>query len=83
METMTLSIKYFGTFRQFGESLSLDVPEGSTIHDIKNKLSQHLDGAHKELIEDSVLANNSDILPNTYVIKKNTELSILPPVCGG
>tara|TARA_R110002111_G_scaffold71813_3_gene115100 strand:+ start:411 stop:662 length:252 start_codon:yes stop_codon:yes gene_type:complete len=83
MATMTLSIRCFGVFRQFGETLSLEVPQDTTIHDIKNRLTELLEGAHKELIKDSVLANDTDILPDTYVVHGKTKLSILPPVCGG
>ncbi len=83
MTTMTLSIRCFGVFRKFGETLSLEVPKNSTIHDIKNRLSQLLEEAHKELIEDSVLASDTDILPDSYIVQEVTSLSILPPVCGG
>lgn len=83
MSTLDLSIKCFGVFRQFGDQLSLSIEPGSSVQQIKEALAQQLGKQHQTLIEESVLANDNDILPNTYILQSETALSILPPVCGG
>lgn len=83
MSIITLPIKCFGVFRQFGDKLSVTVETGSSVQQIKEALAQQLGEQHKTLIEESVLANDNDILPNAYIVQKEKTLSILPPVCGG
>ena len=77
------SIKCFGVFRQFGDTLCVTVDAGSSVQQIKAALVQQLGEQHKTLVEDSVLANDDAILPNAYILQEETALSILPPVCGG
>ncbi|MCB1580487.1 MAG: MoaD/ThiS family protein [Rhodospirillales bacterium] len=83
MNTISLSVKCFGVFRKFGESLNVDIAEGSSVLEVKQALIQKLGQTQKALVEDSVLANDNEILPNAYILKDETALSILPPVCGG
>lgn len=77
------SIKCFGVFRQFGDKLSVGVDAGSSVQQIKAALVRQLGEQHKALVEESVLANDNEILPNAYILQEETPLSILPPVCGG
>ncbi len=81
MSNITIHMKFFGAFRKFGESKEFCVPTGSTIANIKTTLQNLLDG--EGLVADSALANNQSILRDNDVIECDTELSILPPVCGG
>jgi molybdopterin converting factor small subunit len=81
MGTITIYIKLFGSFRKFGESLDFCLPAGSTIATVKKTLQQKLNG--ERLVSDSVLANDHAILRDHDVLDNDTELSILPPVCGG
>lgn len=83
MNTVVLSIKCFGIFRQFGDQLSISIESGSSVQQIKESLMRQLGAQHQTLIEESVLANDNDILPGTYILQEETALSILPPVCGG
>lgn len=83
MNTISLPIKCFGVFRKFGESLNVDIAAGCSILEIKQALIQKLGQDQKALVESSVLANDNEILPNSYILKNETALSILPPVCGG
>ena len=76
-------IKCFGVFRQFGDQLNVSVTPGSCVQQIKAALVQQLGEQHKTLVEESVLANDNEILPNAYILQEETPLSILPPVCGG
>lgn len=77
------SIKCFGVFRQFGDQLNVGVTPGSSVQQIKAALAQQLGEQYKTLVEESVLANDNEILPNAYILQEETPLSILPPVCGG
>lgn len=81
MSDITINMKFFGAFRKFGESLDLSVPMGSSIKLIKICLQDKLDG--EGLVNDSVLASETAILRDNDIINNNTNLSILPPVCGG
>ena len=81
MNDITIHMKLFGGFRKFGESLDFSVPAGSTVVAIKATLQEKLNG--DRLVLDSVLANDSNILRDNDILSSDTELSILPPVCGG
>ncbi len=81
MSTITIHMKFFGGFRKFGESLDFSVPIGSTVVAIKATLQEKLNG--DKLVLDSVLANDRNILRDSDILSSDTELSILPPVCGG
>jgi molybdopterin converting factor small subunit len=81
MSTITIHMKFFGSFRKFGESLDFSVPIGSTVAVIKSALQEKLNG--EGLVLDSVLANDSNILRDSDVLGSDAKLSILPPVCGG
>lgn len=83
MTTLTLTINCFGVFREIGNSLSVTVPVGVTAADIKQQLATQLGRDYQDLVADSVLANDDQILPSGFVIGKAMPLSILPPVCGG
>lgn len=77
------SIKCFGVFRKFGDTLLVSVNAGSSVQQIKEALVQQLGEQHKTLVEESVLANDNQILLNAYILQEETPLFILPPVCGG
>lgn len=83
MPVIVFPIKCFGVFRQFGDDLSVAVESGASVLQIKEALVQVLGAQHKALVADSVLANDHEILPNAYMLREETPLSILPPVCGG
>lgn len=83
MADATFLIQCFGIFRKFGESLSVDLPLGSSVQQVKQAIVDLIGTQHKTLVEESVLADEDSILPNAYVLEKPASLSILPPVCGG
>ncbi len=83
MSEIKINIKLFGAFREFGEAVMLSVPIGSSAVDVKEALAQTLDQKNHSLVEVSVLANDNAILQESEVFNVDTELSILPPVCGG
>ncbi len=79
----TLTIKCFGAFRQFGDIITIDTPNNSSVSQVREALVRHIGLEHKPLVEDAVLANDSEILTEAAIIESSTKLSILPPVCGG
>ncbi|MCB9976601.1 MAG: hypothetical protein H6858_03260 [Rhodospirillales bacterium] len=83
MSTIIFPIKCFGAFRKFGENLNVEVPAGSSADQIKQALIRILGEQHKGLVEDSVLASDTAVLPGAYILKEPVDLCILPPVCGG
>jgi molybdopterin converting factor small subunit len=83
VSNIQINIKFFGGFRKFGESIDLSVPSSSSVPVVKEVLIQALEGKDKLLIDASVLANDNTILRDDAVFYEDTQLSILPPVCGG
>lgn len=80
---MKIVIRHYGAFRKFGNETSLDISAPATIGTVRMAMIGRLGQEHKLLVEDSALANETDILPDEYVIEKECVLSALPPVCGG
>lgn len=83
MNDITINMKLFGAFRQYGETLEFRVRAGSPVAAIKERLGHVLGDQAKALIGDSVLADEKAILPDDFVFGDDVRLSILPPVCGG
>jgi molybdopterin converting factor small subunit len=80
---MKITVHHYGAFRKLGDSTAIDVPAPATIEAIRSALIAQLGEQHRLLVEDSALANDTDILPDEFVIDDSCTLSILPPVCGG
>lgn len=80
---ITVEIKFFGSFRRFGDKASLILPRGSDINAVKKTLARYLGAGEEALVADSVLADAHQILETGRVFDENVRLSILPPVCGG
>ncbi len=88
---MTLSavkIRFFGAFRKYGDHAVLDLPDGISVDDLKDRLARHLSGqvpdfSDAQLIHDSAVACNDTIVDSRYKVRFGQSISILPPVCGG
>lgn len=80
---MLVKIKSYGTFRRISETFDLEIPERSTVGQLKALMSHQLQGQDVLLVFDSVLANNQRILSDEDIVNAEDDLSILPPVCGG
>ncbi|PJB72771.1 MAG: hypothetical protein CO093_02235 [Alphaproteobacteria bacterium CG_4_9_14_3_um_filter_47_13] len=80
---ITITMKLFGAFRPYGDTVEFQICAGSCARTVKNALGNVLGEQAHPLIADSVIANNETILPDDYVIGDDAQLSILPPVCGG
>ncbi len=78
-----LIIQHYGSFRKFGIDTSLKLEAPATINVIKSLFADTIGKDQQILVASSVLANDSAILQDDYIIDKSCALSILPPVCGG
>lgn len=83
MNEITISMRLFGAFRKYGETVEFAIHTGSPVAVIKDALGNVLGEQARGLIRDSVLANDETILPGDYIFDRDARLSILPPVCGG
>jgi len=83
MADINITLRLFGAFRKYGEKVTFTVPAGCTVAVVKERLAEVLQSADKNLIRDSVLANDNEIIDGGAVLSKDSHLAILPPVCGG
>lgn len=81
--SITLTINLFGAFRghENGKPLTLALPYGATLAEVRHALKAALN--NHPLIDNSALADDTQILPEDAVFRHDTQLAILPPVCGG
>ena len=82
MADIAVTIRLYGAFRTYGESITFPLPSGASVQDVKAGLERALK-ADTALVGDSVLANDDTILGEDAVFTKDVHLAILPPVCGG
>ena len=87
---INVEISLFGSFRKFdnGQPVILFLPQGANLNTIRSGLSKELAARYPEfnqqaLIDESALADEREILSDTYCLERNVKLAILPPVCGG
>lgn len=85
-----IKLKLFGALRKFGTGSVIEVQtvSGTSIGDFRNtvamKLRELSPGVNDAgLVFDSAFANETAILSDDYILIKNTEIAVLPPVCGG
>ena len=78
-----INVKLFGAFRKYGERVSFSIPSGASVQDVKNKLTAELKLSDPALINDSAIANDNEIIGADAIFTRDSDLAILPPVCGG
>lgn len=83
MKNVIVKMRLYGAFKKYDESVQLSVPLGSSITAVQEELCQELGPQARDLVMDSVIANDRTILPPGFTIDADSSLSILPPVCGG
>ena len=82
-QKIEITVRLFGAFRRYGAQVVLSVPSGSSVADIITLLSEKIDTQDKVLLNDSAMANDNEIVGRDFILNENSELAILPPVCGG
>ncbi len=87
---ITLTISLFGAFRPYGngDTLTLEVQRGANAAAIKNRLKEVLKQSCPEfdkaaLVDESALADDTQVLAEDATVQESARLAILPPVCGG
>jgi molybdopterin synthase sulfur carrier subunit len=80
---MKCKIKAFGISKDIigSKLLELDLPEGSTVTDLKNELFEKY-VAFAEL-KSLYIALNNDYADEKMILKEGDEIAIIPPVSGG
>lgn len=80
---MKINIKMFGALRAAGDSRQVEVRPDISVAQLKESIAAQMPEIDRDLIADCVLATESEILPEAYILRDVQELSLLPPVCGG
>ena len=89
---MKVEIELFGASRDFSDqnSIELDVVNGSTIKDIRNKILDYLENnfegneSFKKIVNSSAFCSeNNNIVSDNYKITTNQKIAIIPPIGGG
>jgi sulfur-carrier protein len=85
--TITVSVKLFGAFRQFGPetAVELTVPASARVADLRAAFAGHYQGNDNALalLKASAFATDQAVLDDDDELPTNQPLSVLPPVCGG
>lgn len=86
-----IKVRLFGAFRKYEKDqslISLEVPEASSVEQLKTFIASHFsekfkDFSDDQLIKDSAIADEKRVLDANDIVKSACTLAILPPVCGG
>ena len=88
-----IEMKMFGVFRKFQKDkkpITFKIKSPASIEQVKKVLSVRLsenskefDGNAEQLIMDSAIADDNEVLTSNTILDHSCSLSILPPVCGG
>ncbi|QOC22456.1 MoaD/ThiS family protein [Wenzhouxiangella sp. AB-CW3] len=84
---VTISIRLFGAFRQFGDdsTVTVTLPGNAQVRDVREALKAHYAGDDNALalLKASAFATDQAVLDDDDSLPEGEPLSILPPVCGG
>ena len=85
-----LTIQFFGALRKYATDrpLCLELSEGTSLSNIRSIIVIHIrkqfpDFNQDGLLDDSVFADDSQILSEAQLIIEDATITVLPPVCGG
>ena len=79
---MLIEIQYFAQLRSLESPNSLELPEGTTVGDLLEKLFQ-LKPTLKSWNKHLLVAARTEWVQRDYVIKQGDKISLMPPVQGG
>ena len=88
---MKIKLELFGASRDFSDqnSLELDIENGSSIKEVRNKILDYLDINFKgnenfiKIVNSSAFCSNDNIISDNYKITNNEKIAIIPPIGGG
>ena len=85
-----VKIRLFGFLQDCCKDKIIEIKaeNGSTVGTIKQKLSDFLsdkttDQRIKDLPENCVLANETEIILDDIILDSDVDLVVIPPICGG
>jgi len=80
---MQLTILAFGITRDIlgASELSIDLPDGATVDDLKKELAQQYPSFGK--LKALAIAVNSEYAGAEQVLQERDEIALIPPVSGG
>lgn len=82
-----VQVKLFGAFRQFHREpvLTLEVPPDTMVAHVRERVALMFDedANAKMLLKASAFATDRRVLEENEAVPEDTELALLPPVCGG
>lgn len=84
-----VQIRLFGEFKKYIPDGFIEIQIGNncTIADIKKQIHHHLSENvtqyNKNLVFESALANDNEILNDETILATCQSYALLPPVCGG
>lgn len=85
-----VNIQMFGEFHHYltKDIIHIEIPKNSPLSYVRQALAEEIQKTTpyvdlSSLINSSALANENEILKDSFNLKENTTLAILPPVCGG
>lgn len=85
---MKITVRLYGHFRKFGDSLALELPAGSRVRDLERVFAQSIASRDPAFYENGALrasrfCDDTAILRTDHPLAEGAQLSILPPVSGG
>jgi len=82
----TVTVRLFGVFRALpgaeSGAVSVSVPDGASVVDLKHAIAAALPGSN-DWLHESVIATESGTLADEAALDGNQAFAVLPPVCGG
>ena len=80
-----VAVALFGAFRRHdpAEIVTLHVPDGATVADVRAALAAHLPPDAAPLLADAAFADDERVLHDDEPVLAHARLAVLPPVCGG
>jgi molybdopterin converting factor subunit 1 len=81
---MFVTVLLFAKLRELagGETLRIELPEGSTVADLRATIAATYP-ALATLLAKSAIAVNQDFASDTLILKPTDEIALIPPVSGG
>lgn len=85
-----INIRMYGALRKYFPTglLKIDLPEDCDVMTLRQILLKEIvilcpDFKDSTLLFESAFANNDEILQDTDIVCLQSEIALLPPVCGG
>ncbi|HFL8824144.1 MAG TPA: MoaD/ThiS family protein [Candidatus Azoamicus sp. OHIO1] len=86
---LNIRLRFFGVFSDYFKiDLSINLNNGANLNDLRNLISfemqaRNLDFNFTSLLKSSVFSNEDEILADSYLLKSEDVIYLLPPVSGG